>query len=176
MCSLCQSTTLTSVTLMEAEAPAFPSSCLLWLLLLWLLLLFLLNLIFFISPVRLVAGDHSHGIVKFWNGAVWYVLCGSQFSDDDAGVVCRQLGFKHGVKLPMASYGTYFSMTYGRSVDCVGNETSIMDCPVFSYKCAKTYNTEYAAVSCSDKPFTNGENFCLLTTREWILLPSSVLC
>ncbi|XP_041375843.1 deleted in malignant brain tumors 1 protein-like [Gigantopelta aegis] len=111
------------------------------------------------GTVRLVAGDHSHGIVELWNGAVWYVLCGNHFSDTDAGVVCRQLGFPHGVKLPMASYATYYSMTYGQSVDCVGNETSITDCPVFSYKCVKKYNTEYAAVFCSNKQFTNELSF-----------------
>lgn len=46
------------------------------------------------GDVRLVnSNDHLSGQVQICGGHQWNTICDDTFDDDDAGVVCRQLGF-----------------------------------------------------------------------------------
>ncbi|EFJ49938.1 hypothetical protein VOLCADRAFT_89444 [Volvox carteri f. nagariensis] len=48
-------------------------------------------------PVRLVGGNAvNEGRVEIFNGAVWGTVCDDMFSDVEANVVCRQLGYTGG--------------------------------------------------------------------------------
>ena len=46
-----------------------------------------------LAAVRLSRGDHSHGVVQIMEDN-WSVLCGEGFTNTEAKVVCKQLGFQ----------------------------------------------------------------------------------
>ena len=92
--------------------------------------------------------------VKGSNGA-WGGICDNGWSQPDADVVCRMLGY------PSAETVYKESKPFGHGtgtfvldwVGCVGNETSVFDCPaVDRVACGGCgcNNQEWAGVKCND--------------------------
>ncbi|KAL8619873.1 hypothetical protein ACOMHN_025959 [Nucella lapillus] len=50
--------------------------------------------------VVLRGGDHSNDVVEVMVGDSYCTICSTNFQDAEAGVVCSQMGFEHGRKLP----------------------------------------------------------------------------
>ncbi|KAL8566281.1 hypothetical protein ACOMHN_056852 [Nucella lapillus] len=100
------------------------------------------------GPVVLRGGDHSNGVVEVMVGDSYRTICGTNFQDTEAGVVCRQMGFEHGRKLPAGSYGPFTSRLPPQTLDCQGDENSAYNCSLTEQACASTGNTNYAAVHC----------------------------
>ena len=66
------------------------------------------------------------------NDLVWGTVCDNGWDADDAQVVCRQLGYSlaevHNFKVPEVPDGT--GQIWLDQVNCVGTETSLLDCNV----------------------------------------------
>ena len=76
--------------------------------------------------VRLVDGNRgSSGRLEVLVGGRWGTVCDDRFSDIDARVVCRELGFAGG-EAGDATGGTLPIVL--DEVECIGNEASILDC------------------------------------------------
>ena len=85
-----------------------------------------------LSEVRLAGSGNSanQGRVEVYINGQWGTVCDDLWGQNDANVVCRQLGFP-------GSIGYTKSQTFGAgsgpilldNMRCVGDETSIMDCP-----------------------------------------------
>ncbi|XP_030844399.1 uncharacterized protein LOC763130 isoform X3 [Strongylocentrotus purpuratus] len=84
------------------------------------------------AELRLAGSGSSanQGRVEVYANRQWGTVCGDLWGQNDANVVCRQLGFP-------GAYGYTNAQTFGAgsgpilmdNTRCVGNETSIMDCP-----------------------------------------------
>ena len=97
------------------------------------------------NTVRLNGGSNYYGRVQFCTGGEWGTICTNYWDDKDASVVCRQLGFspygkclkylivfKFIIGALAAEYWWYSSSLYTnvlRGVNCVGNESSLQECP-----------------------------------------------
>lgn len=69
----------------------------------YLLIVFVAHLGF---QVRLVNGSSpGEGLVQVSYGGEWGTICDSYWADNDARVVCRQLGYLDGVAQPNSFYG-----------------------------------------------------------------------
>ncbi|XP_041368790.1 deleted in malignant brain tumors 1 protein-like [Gigantopelta aegis] len=71
------------------------------------------------------------------------LICGTKWSEKEANVVCKELGFMGGnvYRFPSVSGGPYVRV----GVNCVGNESSILDCPHTDASC---YYSVAAGVLC----------------------------
>lgn len=106
--------------------------------------------------VRLSRGDHSHGVVQILEDN-WSVLCGEGFTDKEANVVCRQLGFQDGMALGMSSFGTFYGKYVRPNVTCNGTESSILDCKYDKFRACQTDSfLGYAVVSCFNGAVSKG--------------------
>eukprot|EP00798_Chlamydomonas_sp_ICE-L_P025729 gene25729-11388_t len=84
---------------------------------------------------RLVNGwqDGSSGRVEIYHGGQVGTVCDDKWDDDDANVVCKQLGFDGGY----ADWGATFGPGYEwqpiwmHRVACNGSETKLTDCPFY---------------------------------------------
>lgn len=100
------------------------------------------------KDVRLSRGDHSHGVVQIMD-QYWSVLCGEGFTDTDAKVICRELGFQYGRNLPKGTFGTFYGRYSRPNITCHGNESTILDCKYDELRsCQRENYLGYAAVSC----------------------------
>ncbi|XP_060571753.1 deleted in malignant brain tumors 1 protein-like isoform X2 [Ruditapes philippinarum] len=98
--------------------------------------------------VRLSRGDHSHGVVQIMEEN-WSVLCGEGFTDKEARIVCKQLGFQDGMALAMGSFGTFYGKYVRPNVSCNGTEKTILNCSYDKFRaCQKDSFLGYAVVSC----------------------------
>ncbi|XP_069121916.1 neurotrypsin-like isoform X2 [Argopecten irradians] len=97
--------------------------------------------------LRLVGGDDQYeGRVEIYNDGEWQSACNEYWSDDDAIVACRQMGFKGG-SWENDEYGNrVFWMT---DFNCDGTETSLERCtsePITSTRCRHT--DDYVYLTC----------------------------
>ena len=85
------------------------------------------------GDVRLVNGGFGEGRVEFCYNNTWGTVCDDGWDDNDARVVCRQLGFPF--EGAMAFGESYFGWGTGPifldDVSCSGFESRLTDCPRF---------------------------------------------
>ena len=101
--------------------------------------------------VRLVNGRDAHeGRVEILYAGVWGAICNDLFNIVAANVVCRQLGYPGAVRV--ASYGSDSTQIWLDNVQCIGNETSIVQCSHNGfniYDC--NFDTDQVGVECISK-------------------------
>ncbi|KAI4883679.1 hypothetical protein NFI96_001918 [Prochilodus magdalenae] len=82
------------------------------------------------SGVRLVGGSHCSGRVEVLHGETWYTVCEADFDQQDAEVVCRELGCGLPVEvLGGAAFGRGEGQVWSNELQCSGNESQIHFCP-----------------------------------------------
>jgi hypothetical protein len=76
--------------------------------------------------------DHKCGLVLMLHGGIWGAVCGDYFDDEEAAVVCRQLGLKGGRRRQKHTQDSrsYIPTTWMDSFRCSGAEMSLEDCDV----------------------------------------------
>ncbi|XP_047415201.1 neurotrypsin-like, partial [Sciurus carolinensis] len=81
-------------------------------------------------PVRLVNGENEkEGRVEVYVHGQWGTVCDDGWTDEDATVVCRQLGHKGPARArAMAYFGEGKGPIHVDNVRCVGTERSLADC------------------------------------------------
>lgn len=102
------------------------------------------------APIRLIhegAVHPSKGRIELWMNGVWGTVCDDFWDNDDAMVVCRRLGYPHGVARRGGFFPPGTGPIYLDNVGCVGNETDILDC-AFEGDTSDCSHTEDAGVEC----------------------------
>ncbi|XP_049320333.1 scavenger receptor cysteine-rich type 1 protein M130 isoform X10 [Astyanax mexicanus] len=80
---------------------------------------------------RLADGPHvCSGRVEVFHGASWFTVCDADFDQQDAEVVCRELGCGSPVEvLGAAAFGRGEGQEWSEELQCRGNESQIHFCP-----------------------------------------------
>ncbi|KAL6460175.1 hypothetical protein MHYP_G00319340 [Metynnis hypsauchen] len=86
------------------------------------------------AEVRLVGGPHRcSGRVEVLHGETWSTVCDADFDQQDAEVVCRELGCGLPVEvLGAAAFGRGEGQVWSEELQCRGNESQIRFCPTSS--------------------------------------------
>ncbi|KAG2466652.1 neurotrypsin isoform X1 [Polypterus senegalus] len=105
----------------------------------------------FSLPVRLMDGENAkEGRVEIYISGQWGTICDDGWTDKDADVVCRQLGYKGITKArTMAYFGEGKGPIHLDNVKCAGNEEFLADCikqPIGMHNCR---HSEDAGVICN---------------------------
>ncbi|ELK07602.1 Neurotrypsin [Pteropus alecto] len=81
-------------------------------------------------PIRLVDGENKkEGRVEVFLSGQWGTVCDDGWTDKDAAVTCRQLGYKGPARArPMAYFGEGKGPIHVDNVRCTGTERSLADC------------------------------------------------
>jgi deleted-in-malignant-brain-tumors protein 1 len=100
------------------------------------------------GDVRLINGDlPSEGTIQLCQDEAWGTVCDDFWDALDASVVCRQLGYE--AEGAIALRGAHFGQGEGRilvdDLHCVGNESSLLECPYVEPFC---FHFEDAGVIC----------------------------
>eukprot|EP01084_Bolivina_argentea_P126297 223655_1 len=99
------------------------------------------------GDVRLVDGTvPNSGRIEVFHNDIWGTVCDDAFGITDAIVVCRQLGFTHGVVIyPLYGIGQIWLDQVG----CTGTELKISDCSHNGWGIHDCSHSEDVGVSCS---------------------------
>uniref|UniRef100_A0AAY5ELZ7 SRCR domain-containing protein n=1 Tax=Electrophorus electricus TaxID=8005 RepID=A0AAY5ELZ7_ELEEL len=82
------------------------------------------------SGVRLVGGPRCSGRVEVLHGKIWATVCIEDFDQQDAEVVCREMGCGLPVEvLGAAAFGRGEGQVWTEELQCRGNESQIHLCP-----------------------------------------------
>ncbi|XP_058240041.1 antigen WC1.1-like [Hemibagrus wyckioides] len=86
------------------------------------------------QSLRLTAGPHQcSGRVEVFHGGSWSTMCDADFDQQDAEVVCRELGCGIPVKvLGSAAFGRGEGPVSAEELQCRGSESDITFCPTSS--------------------------------------------
>ncbi|XP_051676015.2 neurotrypsin isoform X2 [Oryctolagus cuniculus] len=81
-------------------------------------------------PIRLVDGENKkEGRVEVFINGQWGTICDDGWTDKDATVICRQLGYKGPARArTMAYFGEGKGPIHVDNVKCTGSERSLADC------------------------------------------------
>ncbi|XP_063960869.1 deleted in malignant brain tumors 1 protein-like isoform X4 [Lytechinus pictus] len=114
------------------------------------------------AVVRLVGGSSdAEGRVEIQHDGVWGTICDDGWGLEDAGVICRMLGFEDALSAPgSAEFGIGSGPVQLDDVGCSGYEETILDCyhrPIGEHNCA---HSEDAGVVCIPQVvrLVNGNN------------------
>ena len=90
-----------------------------------------------------------------YNGK-WGTVCDDGWSSNDAGVVCRQLGFgSSGTAIRSAGYGEGSGPIWLDSVTCTSSESTLASCGHLGFNITRSCDHgEDAGVRCSGTPGT----------------------
>ena len=103
--------------------------------------------------LRLVGGNwNGEGRVEVFYNGVWGTVCDDSWELSDAQVVCRELGYPGAVSAPhSARFGQGSGTIWMDDVQCVGNESSIVNCQHRGWNVHNCGHSEDASVICSSK-------------------------
>ncbi|CAK7315773.1 PRSS12 [Vulpes lagopus] len=101
-------------------------------------------------PIRLVDGENKkEGRVEVFINGQWGTICDDGWTDKDAAVVCRQLGYKGPARArTMAYFGEGKGPIHVDNVKCTGNERSLDDCIKQDIGRHNCHHSEDAGVIC----------------------------
>ncbi|XP_077568332.1 scavenger receptor cysteine-rich type 1 protein M130-like isoform X2 [Stigmatopora nigra] len=113
--------------------------------------------------LRLVNGtDRCSGRVEVYHDGIWGTVCDDLWDIRDAQVVCRALDCGTAVTAKSgAHFGPGRGVIWLDDVGCLGNETSLLQCPLSSFGDTNCNHGEDAAVVCSANiRLINGTDQC----------------
>ena len=102
--------------------------------------------------VRLVGGDtFLEGRVEFCYNNDWGTVCDDSWDDDDASVVCRQLGLPDtgATAFSEAFFGQGTGLILLDNVDCDGTESRLANCPARPIGSHNCVHSEDAGARCT---------------------------
>ena len=83
----------------------------------------------------------------FWNNR-WSTICDNGWDDNDAVVVCKQLGYSGGSAIGGAYFGEGTGSILLNNVNCTGNESNIFGCDNM-YRINNCEHNQDAGVICT---------------------------
>ncbi|XP_062891016.1 deleted in malignant brain tumors 1 protein-like isoform X5 [Mobula hypostoma] len=144
--------------------------------------------------IRLVGvSDRCSGRVEVQYNRQWGTVCHDSWDNEDAGVVCRQLGCgSRAVALPGAHFGEGSGNVWMNNVACNGNESSLWECSFAGWGVNSCGHWEDAGVNCTvelDIRLVGGSDRCsgrvevnyngqwgTVCDRNWDTADAQVVC
>jgi hypothetical protein len=95
-----------------------------------------------------IAGSTAQGRLEVMHDGQWGSICDDSFTDVDALVACRQLGFLAGVAVYSPGGGS--GPIWMDDLGCSGSEAFLIDCPFPGWGLHDCGHSEDVGVSCSN--------------------------
>ena len=104
-------------------------------------------------PIRLTNGrNEKEGRVEiYWNNQ-WSTVCDDIWDDNDATVICKQLGYSRGSARVSAYFGEGSGLILLDDINCNGRESSIFACSHKTFGEHDCLHNEDAGVVCFGVP------------------------
>ncbi|XP_017580592.2 scavenger receptor cysteine-rich type 1 protein M130-like [Pygocentrus nattereri] len=114
-----------------------------------------------VLEVRLVGGSHCSGRVEVLHEETWSTVCDADFDQQDAEVVCRELGCGLPVEvLGAAAFGRGEGQVWSEELQCRGNESQIHFCPTSSLKHNCSHHNDIGVMCADSVRLVDGGSRC----------------
>lgn len=122
------------------------------------------------GSLRLVGGRHpNEGRVEVFYNGEWGTVCDDLWDENEAAVVCRQLGLGDAVEsLTEAFYGEGSGRIWMDNVLCEGSEAALSDCTFNGWGIQNCGHMEDAGVRCTG-PHLTAEDRRKITYQEYCM-------
>lgn len=100
--------------------------------------------------IRLVGGGSGSGRLEIYYDGSWGTVCDDLWGIYDATVACRMLGYRNGTAKTNAFFGEGTGNIWLDSVECLGDEMSILSCSHNAWGKHDCHHNEDAGVICTN--------------------------
>ncbi|XP_036417687.1 scavenger receptor cysteine-rich type 1 protein M130-like [Colossoma macropomum] len=131
------------------------------------------------AEVRLVGGSRCSGRVEVLHGETWSTVCDADFDQQDAEVVCRELGCGLPVEvLGAAAFGPGSGPIWMSHVDCSGSESTLKNCGSLGWGKHSCIHYIDMEIICSGimSRLTDGPHLCSGRVEVLHLMTWSTVC
>ena len=87
----------------------------------------------------------NEGQVEVWVNGRWFVMCDDRLSTTDAGVVCKQLGYRSQSGVGSGGGNDFLFPDY---LNCRGDEDSLLSCGYFRLHPQTCGQSEDTGIAC----------------------------
>lgn len=133
-----------------------------------------LNDLYIANAIRLINGTNEregrveilwrhHSYYHYYRWSSWSTICDNQWSDNDAIVVCKQLGYSGGFARGGAYFGQGTELILIDDVNCTGHEINLFSCDN-SYTANSCGHGEDVGVVCTGEIFHGIYCLCVVIT------------
>ena len=101
------------------------------------------------GSIRLISSSSPlEGRVEIYYAGEWGTICETGWNNEDARVVCRQLGYRDGEAREGGFYGSGEGTVWLELVDCYGDESVLVDCPAANWGSNSCEHSKDVGVFC----------------------------
>uniref|UniRef100_A0A3Q2R0I1 SRCR domain-containing protein n=1 Tax=Fundulus heteroclitus TaxID=8078 RepID=A0A3Q2R0I1_FUNHE len=148
-----------------------------------------------VYSVRLVNGiNHCSGRLEVKLHELWSLVCEDGFNQQDAEVLCREIGCGPALVVDRRRYGEMYTLILKKEIPCGVNESSLLNCGrPWLRKSTCPSNSKSIWLTCSEVRFVGGANRCTGNLeikqfgrwraagdrdeiRDWPLMQTNVIC
>ena len=97
--------------------------------------------------------------MRVYGNDKWNLVCGDNWTQKEALVVCKSLGFEDGRAMPKSAFGPQTHNITIPYVKCKGSEKSVFDCDVGAFSNDSCASFTYASVYCSNETIANAREY-----------------
>jgi len=123
-----------------------------------------------LSNVEYLEDGYVQGRVEVNHDDEWGTVCDDSFTDVDAGVFCRSLGYSFDGAVHIDTYGSLFEEGIGPTwmdqMECTGDEESLEDCARNDWGVEDCSHSEDVGVICRFSDYTSSNGMCVGGIRD----------
>lgn len=120
--------------------------------------------------------NSDHGRVEIGLNGQWNAICGTDWDNDDATVLCRELGYTTGETINVSAPSNTTGEAYDVRYECSGRESSMEECPHSTWRNSTSDRCRHHKNDAGVQCYHSGKTTKYYKQFDWANLYQIAIC